>query len=178
MLTWVRSLDADLGACFDCGVCPRAASHPIRTSSAVAPFTRARGAHVLCFPFIAHTLSSPYVSRTSTASVRRTFVCYPFCNQHGLLWKVREIYRIFSVADGCARLEQRSSCVLAMRIPSGPRALDFFVVHPHDYRLISEDWATAFARKELMPSFEFIKRQLAAQLGGAPDRHSPLALSL
>ncbi len=32
--------------------------------------------------------------------------------------------------------------------------LDFFLAHPNDYRLITEDWATAFARKEEMPSFE------------------------
>lgn len=58
------------------------------------------------------------------------------------------------------------------------RALDFFTAHPHDYRLISEDWAMAFARKDPMPSFEFIKQRLAARLGGTPDRHTPLALSL
>jgi AcrR family transcriptional regulator len=58
------------------------------------------------------------------------------------------------------------------------RALDFFTAHPNDYRLISEDWAMAFARKEHMPSFEFIKGKLARQLGGAPDRHAHLALSL
>jgi AcrR family transcriptional regulator len=57
-------------------------------------------------------------------------------------------------------------------------ALDFFTAHPHDFRLISEDWAIAFARKEPMPSFEFIKRRLAAQLGGVPDSHTHLALSL
>jgi len=55
------------------------------------------------------------------------------------------------------------------------RVLDFFLAHPNDYRLITEDWATAFARKEEMPSFEFLKRSLAAQLGGEPDRHTPLA---
>jgi len=58
------------------------------------------------------------------------------------------------------------------------RALDFFTAHPNDYRLISEDWAIAFARKEHMPSFEFIKGQLARQLGGAPERRTRLALSL
>lgn len=58
------------------------------------------------------------------------------------------------------------------------RALDFVTAHPNDYRLISDDWANAFARKEPMPSFEFVKRRLAAQLGGAPDRHTRLALSL
>jgi len=58
------------------------------------------------------------------------------------------------------------------------RALDFFTAHPHDFRLISEDWAMAFARKDPMPSFEFIKRRLAVQLGGAPGHHTHLALSL
>jgi AcrR family transcriptional regulator len=58
------------------------------------------------------------------------------------------------------------------------RALDFFIAHPHEYRLISEAWAIAFARKEHMPSFEFMKQRLAAQLGGSPARHTPLALAL
>jgi AcrR family transcriptional regulator len=58
------------------------------------------------------------------------------------------------------------------------RVLDFFVAHPNDYRLITEDWAIAFARKEHMPSFEFLKRRLAAQLGGKPAQHTPLALAL
>jgi AcrR family transcriptional regulator len=58
------------------------------------------------------------------------------------------------------------------------RVLDFFVAYPNDYRLISEDWAIAFARKEDMPSFEFLKRRLASQLGGRPDQHTPIALGL
>lgn len=58
------------------------------------------------------------------------------------------------------------------------RVLDFFVAHPNDYRLISEDWAIAFARKEDMPSFEFLKGRLASQLGGNPDQHTPVALAL
>src|SRR6267143_3882397 len=52
------------------------------------------------------------------------------------------------------------------------RVLDFFVAHPNDYRLISEDCAIAFARKEHMPSFEFLKGRLAAQLGGQPDQYT------
>jgi AcrR family transcriptional regulator len=57
-------------------------------------------------------------------------------------------------------------------------ALDFFTARPNDYRLISEDWAIAFARKEHMPSFEFMKQSIAAQLGGIPSQHTPLALAL
>jgi AcrR family transcriptional regulator len=58
------------------------------------------------------------------------------------------------------------------------RALKFFTAHPNDYRLISEDWAIAFARKEHMPSFEFLKQRIAAQLAGEPDQHTRLALAL
>ncbi|HXY24933.1 MAG TPA: helix-turn-helix domain-containing protein [Candidatus Acidoferrum sp.] len=58
------------------------------------------------------------------------------------------------------------------------RALDFFTEHPNDYRLISEDWAIAFARRDHMPSFEFMKQRIAAQLGGASEGHTMLALAL
>ena len=58
------------------------------------------------------------------------------------------------------------------------RVLDFFASHPHDYRLISDDWALAFSRKENMPSFELLKQRLAEQLGGKPQQHTPLALAL
>jgi len=56
--------------------------------------------------------------------------------------------------------------------------LDFFAAHPNDFRLISEDWAIAFARKEHMPSFEFLKQSLSNQFGGQPDEHTPVALAL
>jgi AcrR family transcriptional regulator len=58
------------------------------------------------------------------------------------------------------------------------RALAFFTAHPNDYRLISKDWAIAFARKEPMPSFEFMKQRLSVQLGGKPDQQTRLALGL
>lgn len=78
-----------------------------------------------------------------------------------------------------ARLNLFSS-IRASRTPAQVchRVLDFFVDHPNDYRLISQDWAIAFARKEDMPSFEFLKRCLAAQLGGNPNEHTAVALAL
>jgi AcrR family transcriptional regulator len=81
------------------------------------------------------------------------------------------------------RRRARRNLFLAIRSSRTPvevcqRGLDFFIAHPNDFRLISEDWAIAFARKEDMPSFEFLKRRLATQLGGKPDQHTPLALAL
>ncbi len=72
------------------------------------------------------------------------------------------------------------SAIRPSRTPSQvcQRVLDFFTAYPNDFRLISEDWAIAFARKEHMPSFEFLKRLLATELGGMPDHHTAVALSL
>lgn len=58
------------------------------------------------------------------------------------------------------------------------RALDFFVAHPNEFALITEDWAISFARKESMPSFDFLKRRLAGELGGRPDDHLQIALAM
>src|SRR5260370_7769671 len=56
------------------------------------------------------------------------------------------------------------------------RALDFFAAHPNDFRLISEDWPLAFARKQHMPSFEFLNRLLPAHLAAIPDHPPPVLL--
>src|SRR5260370_3846038 len=47
------------------------------------------------------------------------------------------------------------SAIKASRTPAQAcrRVLDFFLAHPNDYRPITEDWATAFARKEDMLSY-------------------------
>src|SRR5437879_7160842 len=92
-----------------------------------------------------------------------------FSNKEDLLSLLRRRARLnlFSAIKSARRPEQVCRGVL-----------DFFLAHPNDYRLITEDWATAFARKEEMPSFEFLKRNLAAQLGGKPGRHTALALAL
>jgi AcrR family transcriptional regulator len=86
---------------------------------------------------------------------------------------------LLSLLRGRARLNLFSA-IKPSRTPAQVcrRVLDFFAAHPNDYRLISEDWAIAFARKEQMPSFEFLKQRLAIQLGGKPDQHTSVALAL
>src|SRR6266436_7193953 len=93
--------------------------------------------------------------------------------------------RIPNKGDLISLLQRRArlnvfSAIRPSRTPSQvcQRVLDFFTAYPNDFRLISEDWAIAFARKEHMPSFEFLQRRLAAQLGGKPDQRTPLALAL
>ncbi len=96
------------------------------------------------------------------------------------------LYERFSNKDDLLSLLRRRarlnlfSAIKPSRTPEQAcrRVLDFFATHPNDFRLISEDWAIAFARKEHMPSFEFLQRRLALRLGGKPDQHTPLALAL
>jgi AcrR family transcriptional regulator len=95
------------------------------------------------------------------------------------------LYARFSNKDDLLSLLRRRarlnffSAIKPSRTPAQVcrRVLDFFAAHPNDFRLISEDWAIAFARKEHMPSFEFLKRHLAAQLGGELDQQTPVALA-
>lgn len=58
------------------------------------------------------------------------------------------------------------------------RFLDFASTNPHEYRLLTADWAVRLSREERRPTFELIKKRLAAQLGGVPEEHARLALAL
>jgi AcrR family transcriptional regulator len=96
------------------------------------------------------------------------------------------LYERFSNKEGLLSLLRRRarlnlfSAIKSARSPEEVcrRVLDFFAAHPNDFRLISEDWAIAFARKEHLPSFEFLKQSLSNQFGGQPDQHTPVALAL
>jgi len=118
----------------------------------------ARGEHALTMRAVARA------SRTTTPTLYERF-----SNKEDLLSLLRRRARL----NLFAAIKPSRSPAQACR-----RALDFFMAHPHDYRLISEDWAIAFARKEHMPSFEFLKGRLAAQLGGQPDQYTDVALAL
>jgi AcrR family transcriptional regulator len=58
------------------------------------------------------------------------------------------------------------------------RFLEFASGHPNEYRLLTADWAVRLSRKARKPSFELIKKRLADELGGSPERHTRLALGL
>ncbi len=59
------------------------------------------------------------------------------------------------------------------------RFLAFAAIHPHEYRLLTSDWGARLSRNnEKRPTFDLIKRRLAAQLGGQPEDHARLALAL
>src|SRR6266481_1486012 len=114
-----------------------------------------------------HSLTMRAVARASATTTPTLYE--RFSNKEDLLTLLRRRARL-----------NLFSAIKRSRTPSQVcrRVLDFFAAHPNDFRLISEDWAIAFARKEDMPSFEFLKRSLASQLGGKPDHHTPVALAL
>ncbi|MGH9676341.1 MAG: TetR/AcrR family transcriptional regulator [Candidatus Acidiferrum sp.] len=58
------------------------------------------------------------------------------------------------------------------------RALDFMLTHGHEYSLLTYDWAVQLERREPMPTFEFLKKLLARELGDAPRKHTSLVLAL
>ncbi len=58
------------------------------------------------------------------------------------------------------------------------RFLEFASTHPNEYRLLTADWAAKLSREEPKPTFDLIKKRLAAELGGAPEEHARLALAL
>ncbi len=114
-----------------------------------------------------HSLTMRAVARASATTTPTLYE--RFSNKEDLLSLLRRRARL-----------NLFSAIKRSRTPSQVcrRVLDFFAAHPNDFRLISEDWAIAFARREDMPSFEFLKRSLATQLGGRPDQHTPVALAL
>lgn len=73
--------------------------------------------------------------------------------------------------------------VSAIEPARGPLAtcrafLEFAVAHPNEYRLVTADWGAKLGRNEPKPTFDMIKKRLAAKLGGRPEDHARLALGL
>ena len=56
--------------------------------------------------------------------------------------------------------------------------LEFTLTNGNEYLLLTSDWAERFARKERMPSFEFIQEKLADDLGGVAADYLGLAMAL
>ncbi len=96
------------------------------------------------------------------------------------------LYERFRDKDDLLRLlRQRARRNLYSAVKSSPTAvdacrgaLDFFEAHPREFQLITEDWATAFAQREPMPSLELLKALLAHELGGKGRDHTSLALAI
>jgi len=56
--------------------------------------------------------------------------------------------------------------------------LEFALRNGNEYLLLISDWAERLARKERMPSYEYIQEKLAADLGGEAANYAKLALAL
>jgi len=56
--------------------------------------------------------------------------------------------------------------------------LTFTLTHGNEYLLLTSDWAERLGRKEPMPSYEFLKKRIAEDLGGDPADFAQVALAL
>jgi AcrR family transcriptional regulator len=56
--------------------------------------------------------------------------------------------------------------------------LEFAVANGNEYLLLTSDWAERFARREPMPSYEYVQKKLAEDLGGSAPDYAELALAL
>jgi AcrR family transcriptional regulator len=86
------------------------------------------------------------------------------------------------ILEGLRRRAQQTvlaTMQTAQRLEEFPsKYLDFASKHQHEYHLIHLDWAVRLSRDEPRPAFELLKERLAERLGGKPDQHMRLALSL
>jgi AcrR family transcriptional regulator len=92
-----------------------------------------------------------------------------FRDKHDLIMflRVRARERMF------AALQPARSTAEACRL-----GLEFTLTNGNEYLLLTSDWAERFARKERMPSFEFIQEKLADDLGGVAADYLGLAMAL
>jgi AcrR family transcriptional regulator len=72
-----------------------------------------------------------------------------------------------------AALQPAKSTAEACRL-----GLEFMLTNGNEYLLLTSDWAERLARKERMPSFEFIQEKLADDLGGVAAEYERLAMGL
>lgn len=92
-----------------------------------------------------------------------------FRDKHDLIvfLRVRARERMFNA------LRSAKSAIEACRM-----GLEFALVNGNEYLLLTSDWAERLARKERMPSYEFVMEKLAGDLEGEPSNYAKLAMAL
>jgi AcrR family transcriptional regulator len=92
-----------------------------------------------------------------------------FQDKHDLIvfLRVRARERMFNA------LQPARSAAEACRL-----GLEFALANRNEYLLLTSDWAERFARKEVMPSYEYLKEKLAEDHGGAPADYAQLGLAI
>jgi AcrR family transcriptional regulator len=92
-----------------------------------------------------------------------------FQDKHDLIafLRVRARERMFDA------LQPAKSTAEACRL-----GLEFALRNGNEYLLLISDWAERLARKERMPSYEYIQEKLALDLGGEAASYARLAMAL
>lgn len=114
-----------------------------------------------------HALTMRAVARA--AGTTTPTVYERFRDKHDLIMylRVRARERMF------AAIQSAKSTLEACRL-----GLEFTLTNGNVYLLLTSDWAERMARKERMPSYEFLQQRLAADLGGLAKDHEQLAMAL
>src|SRR5208282_84262 len=92
-----------------------------------------------------------------------------FRDKHDLIvfLRVRARERMFNA------LRPAESAAEACRL-----GLEFALNNGNEYLLLTSDWAERLAKKERMPSYEYLREKLAGDLGGEAGDYSRLAMAL
>lgn len=92
-----------------------------------------------------------------------------FRDKHDLIvfLRVRARERMFNA------LQPARSTAEACRL-----GLEFALTNGNEYLLLTSDWAERFARREPLPSYEYVQEKLAQDLGGVARDYAQLALAL
>jgi|HubBroStandDraft_6_1064221.scaffolds.fasta_scaffold234325_2 AcrR family transcriptional regulator len=92
-----------------------------------------------------------------------------FQDKHDLIafLRVRARERMFDA------LQPATSTAEACRL-----GLEFALRNGNEYLLLISDWAERLARKERMPSYEYVQEKLSVDLGGEAADYAKLALAL
>jgi len=92
-----------------------------------------------------------------------------FRDKHDLIafLRVRARERMFNA------LQPAKSTVEACRL-----GLEFALTNGNEYLLLTSDWAERLARRERMPSYEYLMEKLALDFGGEPSNYAKLARAL
>ena len=93
--------------------------------------------------------------------------------------RFRDKHELLAFLRERARQRMFSALQLAKTAAEACRlGLEFTLTNGNEYLLLTSDWAERLGRKEPMPSYEFLKKRMAEDLGGDPAEYALVALAL
>ena len=114
-----------------------------------------------------HALTMRAVARAAGTTTPTLYERFRDKHELMMFMRVRARERMF------AAIQPAKSTAEACRL-----GLEFTLANGNEYLLLTSDWAERMARKERMPSYEFLQKKLAEDLGGVAAEYERLAMAL